>query len=82
MQKCWSDLQLEFDLAGAVVSHKAFECVPERDARMQDVVIEGSPFICYGLLDSKVCHLGFSAGTLMIIVSTLSESLRISLCQP
>ena len=59
MQKCWSDLQLKSDLTGAVVSHKAFECVPECDAGMRDVVIEGSPFIGYGLLDFKGLSLGF-----------------------
>ena len=59
MQKCWSDLQLEFDLTGAVVSHKAFECVPENDAGMWDVVIEGSPFVGYGLLDFEGLTLRF-----------------------
>ncbi len=59
MQKCWSDLQLEFDLAGSVVSHKAFECVPESDTGMRDVVIEGSPFVGYGLLDFEGLTLRF-----------------------
>lgn len=59
MQKCWSDLQLEFDLTGAVVSHKAFECVPKCDAGMRDVAIERTPFIGYGLLDFEGLSLGF-----------------------
>ncbi len=59
MQIRWSDLQLEFDLAGAVVGHEAFECVPERDAGMRDVAVEGTPFIGYGLFDFKSLSLGF-----------------------
>ena len=55
----WSDLQLEFDFTGAVVSHKAFECVPECDAGMRDVAVERSPFICYGLLDFESLPLRF-----------------------